>query len=118
MSDYQLPQTYEVDAKLEEATLALNSVGIRFTMPSAWQIKVGRYNYFWTKGTITMDGGGHIAERGLEAFIKMVTHRGVAKQLNPNSNQVNRTNATATEVTEQKSEPLIDRIPNETLPWE
>ena len=96
MSNYQLPQTYEVDAKLEEATLALARIGVRFTMPSAWQIKVGRYNYFWTKGTITMDGGGHIKERGLEAFIKMVTHRVVAKQLNPNSNQVSRTTAAAT----------------------
>ena len=67
MSDCRLPQTYEVDAKFEEATLALARIGIRFATPSAWQIKVGRYNYFWTKGTITMDGGGHIAERGLAA---------------------------------------------------
>ena len=118
MSDYQLPQTHEVDAKFEEATLALARIGIRFTMPSAWQIKVGRYNYFWTKGTITMDGGGRIEGRGIEAFSAMVTNRVVAKQLNPNSNQVKRTNAAATEVTKQKPETLIDRIPNEPPPWE
>lgn len=87
--------------KLEEATLALARIGIRFTMPSAWQIKVGRYNYFWTKGTITMDGGGHIAERGLEAFIKMVTNKVVTKPLNPDSNQVSRANAAAAEVAEK-----------------
>jgi len=65
-----------------------------------------------------MDGGGHIEERGIEAFSAMVTNRVVAKQLNPNSNQVYRTIAAATEVTEPKPEPLIDKIPNETPPWE
>ena len=43
-----------------------------FEMPSPWQIKIGMFNYFWTTGKITLDGGSTIHERGVQTFIELV----------------------------------------------
>lgn len=55
-----------------EAKLALRNAGISFEQVSAYQLKVGKFNFYPTTGKITMDGGPKIAERGLTSFIKLV----------------------------------------------
>lgn len=67
-------------------TLALQRLcaeHIRYQRTSDYQVKVGSYNFYPGKGTITIDGvrqGKPLPERGLDNFIALVRK---LKQKNP-----------------------------------
>lgn len=62
----------KLDPRFYEALKALHAAKFWTDTPNPYQIKVGRFNYYWTKGTITIDGGPKVYEKGLNAFIQLL----------------------------------------------
>lgn len=48
--------------------------GFKVRRPTRYQIAVGPYNFYWTKGTITI-GDERQSETGFEAFLRMLPRR-------------------------------------------
>lgn len=62
-----------------QATAALSRAGVHFQQPSGFQIKVGRFSFYPTKGTIFRDGDLQArSERGLPAFLRILRDTGHA----------------------------------------
>jgi hypothetical protein len=58
---------------MTEALAWLDAHGIRVTRPTAWQLKIGPYNYYPDKGTIHRDGDRQPhPERGLPALQQLL----------------------------------------------
>lgn len=66
------PKKDSRDPRFIAALNAIRSEKFWTDLPNPWQIKVGRFNFYWTKGTITIDAGPKIYEKGLDAFIRLL----------------------------------------------
>jgi hypothetical protein len=49
--------------------------------PTEHQVKVGTFNWYWGKGTITRDPHHRLTERGFEAFLLLVKEEGSRNNL-------------------------------------
>ncbi len=58
--------------RMSEAINRLQALGVPFYRPSEHQLKIGKLNYYPGKGTINFDGHPALAERGLEACVRIV----------------------------------------------
>lgn len=66
---------------MEEATTTLARQKIRFVKKTAYQIKVGQFNFYPNKGTIYIDGQKEAqARKGLEEFIKLLRRARLAPE--------------------------------------
>lgn len=64
---------------MHQAAAALTRAGVHFHQPSGFQIKVGRFSFYPSKGTIFRDGEMHAREvRGLPAFLRLLRDEGHA----------------------------------------
>ncbi len=64
---------------VDHAIGALQQAGVRFTKKTAFQIKIGPFNYYPVKGTIYRDGETEAREtRGLDAFMNLLRKSGLA----------------------------------------
>lgn len=64
---------------MHQASAALVRAGVNFQQPSPYQIKVGQFSFYPTKGTIFRDGEtGARNERGLSAFLRILRDTGHA----------------------------------------
>lgn len=66
------PKKEKLDPRFYEALKALHAAKFWTDTPNPYQIKVGRFNYYWSKGTITIDGGPKVYEKGFSAFIQLL----------------------------------------------
>lgn len=85
-----------------------------FNLPSTYQIKVGKFNYFWTTGKITIDGCGKIAQRGIDSFIVLVQTKDQPLAFADKDEQAERTNP-------PKLDPAFATLAEDasvTPPWE
>lgn len=65
---------------MEEAAAALARQEIRFVQKTGFQIKVGQFNFYPNKGTIYIDGQKALAEKGLDAFIRLLRRARLAPE--------------------------------------
>lgn len=64
---------------MHQASAALARAGVHFQQPSGFQLKVGPFSFYPTKGTIFRDGEtGARNERGLPAFLLILRDTGHA----------------------------------------
>jgi hypothetical protein len=73
------PKSRTAPLRQENDTLAMNAAiealearGVEFFRPHGLQLKIGSINFYPDTGTIMVDGGKKLQERGLEAFLLMV----------------------------------------------
>lgn len=60
------------DPRLTEALSAIRDANFNPRMPSPWHIKVGKCNFFWTTGKITIDGEAKVGVKGVKEFINLL----------------------------------------------
>lgn len=61
---------------MRKAASVLKANGIRFQIKTIHQIKVGKLNFYPTRGTIFRDGdAGALKHNGLEAFLKIASSK-------------------------------------------
>lgn len=72
MSYPRKPKKEKLDPRFYEALKALHAEKFWTDTPNPHQIKVARFNYYWTTGTITIDGGPKVTLKGLKAFIQLL----------------------------------------------
>ena len=72
MPQGRFPKEAISNPKFVHAVRELKKNRLWFNLPSTYQIKVGKFNYFWTTGKITVDGCGKITQRDIESFIALV----------------------------------------------
>ena len=77
-----MPDPETSDRRLSEALSAIREANFNPRMPSPWHIKIGKHNYFWTTGKITIDGGPKVEIKGLLALIKLLQDE-AEKGINP-----------------------------------
>lgn len=66
-------QNADDNDKMRLAMQYLDAEGVRYKMKTAFQLKVGPYNFYPGKGTIYMDGDQESRpERGLDHFLMIV----------------------------------------------
>lgn len=59
---------------MQDAMLALSKAGVDYELCTAFQIKVGDWNYYAAKGTIYRDGdAAPRPQRGITAFLKLLS---------------------------------------------
>ena len=66
------PKKERPDPRFIAALKALHAEKFWTDTPNPYQIKVGRFNYYWTTGKITIDGAPRVYEKGLDAFIRLL----------------------------------------------
>lgn len=68
--DHRNPHNVERgDLHLEEAITAAERLGLEWRIPGPRHLKVGKVNYFWTTGRVTVDGEPTIDAKGQQVFI-------------------------------------------------
>ncbi len=72
MAKSRFPMEAISNPKFVHAVRELKKHRLWFELPSLYQIKIGKFNYFWTTGKITVDGSGKITQRDIHSFIELV----------------------------------------------
>lgn len=75
MSEGKFPEEAVSNPKFLQAVRELKKNRLWFDLPSPYQIKIGKCNYFWTTGTTTIDGVGKIGKRDIKSFVDLVKQR-------------------------------------------
>lgn len=66
----------ETDPEFLRVTQLLQAHGLAYTLPTQFQIKIGKYNYYWTTEKITHDLAGKVVQHGIDALIGLLTLEG------------------------------------------
>ena len=72
MSENRFPKEAISNPKFIHAMRERKKHRLWFNLPSTYQIKIGKFNFFWSTGKITVDGYGKITQRDIESFIALV----------------------------------------------
>lgn len=72
MPESRFPKEAISNPKFVYAVRELKKHRLWFDLPSPYQIKISKFNYFWTTGKITVDGSGKITQRDIGSFIALV----------------------------------------------
>jgi hypothetical protein len=67
------------DKRAQIALFMLLRLGFEVRMPNPYQIKVGRFNFYWSTDKFTIDGKSPPKAIGLTAFIGLLKANSVAK---------------------------------------
>jgi hypothetical protein len=59
--------------EMRAAVDQLQSQGVRFIRPTPFQLKIGDINFYPDTGTILLDGGKALEERGLPALLQIIS---------------------------------------------
>lgn len=72
MPESKFPQEAISNPNFVQAVRELKKHRLWFDLPKWTHIKIGKHNYFWTTGNITIDRGPKVKRRGITAFIELV----------------------------------------------